>query len=96
MAVLEVILNDYIYILNYIGITILLILISIIVYEVLTRRLSKIIKFFIILTALLLTAGGILSLLAGMMKFNCDVINFWHTDIENYDEVFIKLIHLAE
>jgi hypothetical protein len=57
---------------------------------------KSIIRYFIVLIAFLLTAGGVIALLAALIKLVYDVSSSMETDIEHFELVFIKLINLAE
>jgi|GEM_PF-6679751 hypothetical protein len=70
-----------------------------VIYQILTNFsefLGGFIRFFINISALVLTMGGAYALFVGLFKLIYDISGFMEIDTEKLDEVFLNLIHIAE
>jgi len=93
---LSTMLTDIGRLLGFIIVSIFLIILSAIIYLILDCHLGKVIRFFIITTALLLTLSGAYSFLVGLITLVYEVHSFTEPGLKDTDEIFINLIHLAE
>jgi hypothetical protein len=92
---IDMIISDHTYS-QYVNFYILLLTAFVLYIIFLTRNLSKLISGSINGIALLSAIGGTIAFVAGSIKLIYDAYSFMEIDIENFEEVFLKLINFAE